>query len=278
MRLAFDAAGPDRGPAVVLLHGLSDCRESYRPVVAHLAGQGRRVLNVDLRGHGESPRADRYRAVDYAADVAELIAAADAAPAIVAGHSLGGLTASALASLAPDAVDALFMEDPPLYEGDDAIRAASPAASFFPVLVEQAREWQASGASVADVAEIVGQAPSPHGGTALERLGPERIEARSRALLTFDPATMEAAISGDIWAGYDPSAPMPCPVTVLQADPSVGGVFLPEHAEWYVDAVPHARIDLVAGLSHTIHGDPEGLPLYLAALDDFLAAVDAPSC
>ena len=272
MRLAFDAAGTERGPAVVLLHGLSDCRESYEPVVEHLVAQGRRVLNVDLRGHGGSDRADRYRAVDYATDVAELIEAEDAAPAIVVGHSLGGLTASALASLAPGAVGALFMEDPPLYEGDDEIRNSSPAASFFPVLVERARTWQAAGTPVAEVAEVVGAAPSPYGSTALERLGPERVAARARALLAFDPATMEAAIDGEVWTGYDPSAPMPCPVTVLQADPSVGGVFLPEHAEWFAAAVPHARIELVAGLSHAIHGDPEGLPLYLATLDEFLTS------
>jgi pimeloyl-ACP methyl ester carboxylesterase len=270
VRLDFDAGDPQTGPAVVLLHGLSDSRESYEPVVAHLRDRGTRVLNVDLRGHGWSPHADRYRAVDYAADVAELIAAEQAGPAIVVGHSLGGLTGSALATLASEAVAALFLEDPPLYEGDDEIRAASPAASFFPTFVAQARAWQAEGASEADVAEALGQAPSAYGVTMLERMGADRVAARARSVLAFDPATMEAAIAGDVWEGYDPSAPMPCPVTVLRADPAVGAVFLPQHAEWYMQAVPHARIEVAPGLAHAIHSDPVGLTPYLAALDEFL--------
>jgi pimeloyl-ACP methyl ester carboxylesterase len=273
MRLDFDASGPDTGPAVVLLHGLSDSRESYGPVVDHLRGQGARVLNADLRGHGRSPRSNRYRAVDYAADVAELIAAEEAGPAVVVGHSLGGLTGSALAALAPDAVAALFLEDPPLYEGDDEIRAASPAASFFPALVAQVRAWQAEGASEADVADALGQAPSAYGVTMLERMGADRVAARARSVLAFDPATMDAAIAGDVWVGYDPSAPMPCPVTILRADPAVGAVFLPDQAEWYERAVPHARIEVVPGLAHSIHADPVGLTPYLAALDEFLAAL-----
>jgi pimeloyl-ACP methyl ester carboxylesterase len=273
MRLDFDVAGPEHGPAVVLLHGLSDSRESYGPVVAHLRGSGARVINTDLRGHGWSGRADRYRAVDYAADVAELIASEQAGPAVVVGHSLGGLTGSALATLAPESVAGLFLEDPPLYEGDDDIRAASPAASFFPAFVEQARTWQAEGASEADVAEALGRVPSAYGVTMLERMGADRMAARARSVLAFDPATMEAAIVGDLWEGYDPSVPMPCPVTVLRADPAVGAVFLPEHAEWYVRAVPHARIEVVPGLAHSIHSDPIGLGPYLAALDEFLAAL-----
>ena len=274
MRLDFDTAGPDTGPAVILLHGLSDSRESYEPVVDHLRDRDARVLNVDLRGHGWSARADRYRAVDYAADVAELIDAEAAGPAIVVGHSLGGLTGSALATLAPGAVAALFLEDPPLYEGDDEIRAASPAASFFPAFVEQVRAWQAQGTSEAEVAEALGRAPSAYGVPMLERMGADRMAARARSVLAFDPATMEAAITGDVWEDYDPSAPMDCPVTVLRADPAVGAVFLPEQAEWYLQAVPDARIDIVPGLAHSIHSDPIGLAPYLAALDEFLTALD----
>jgi hypothetical protein len=107
----------------------------------------------------------------------------------------------------------------------------------------------------------------------LERMGADRMAARARSVLAFDPATMEAAIAGDIWEGYDPSMPVPCPVTVLRADPAVGAVFQPDQAEWYLQAVPHARIELVPGLAHSIHSDPVGLAPYLAALDEFLSSL-----
>ena len=229
------------------------------------------MYNVDLRGHGRSPHADSYRAVDYAADVAELVRAERAGrPVVVIGHSLGGLTGSALAVAAPELVAGLFLEDPPLFEGDDEIRAASPAAAFFPRLVAAIRAWQSAGADIDTVAEAIGLQPSPHG-TVLERLGPERVESRAEALLRFDPRAMDAAISGETWEGYDPVASMSCPVTLLRADPAVGAVFRPEDVGPFQAAVPQAEVIMVPGQAHGIHEDPEGREPYLDAIDRFLA-------
>src|SRR5258706_8844151 len=90
VEVAFDEEGPVDGRPLVLLHGLTDDRRSYAPVVEDLAARYR-LLTVDLRGHGESSHAPRYRAVDYAADIAELVRARVAGPAVVLGHSLRGL-------------------------------------------------------------------------------------------------------------------------------------------------------------------------------------------
>lgn len=274
MRLAFDRHGSGPGGPLVLLHGLSDNRRTYDALVGSLAEE-RTVLNADLRGHGESPHGDRYRAVDYAADVAELIEGELGRPAIIVGHSLGGLTASALAMSRPDLVTALFLEDPPLFEGDDAIRAASPAASFFPAFVAAIRAWQADGADRATVADALGAGPSPHGGTSAGRLGRERIERRAGGLLRFDPRAMDAAISGETWEGYDPMTTVRCPATVLRADPAVGAVFLPEHGTRLLEAVPHAEVLMIAGQAHGIHDDPEGSGPYREALERFLARLGA---
>jgi pimeloyl-ACP methyl ester carboxylesterase len=50
--IAFDDIGSG-DPAVVLLHGLFEDRTYYRAQAQHLAAR-HRVLNIDLRGHGES--------------------------------------------------------------------------------------------------------------------------------------------------------------------------------------------------------------------------------
>lgn len=273
VRLVFDSIGSAGGRPIVLLHGLSSDRRTYDGVVDHL-GRANRLVVADLRGHGDSPRGDSYRTPDYAADVAELIEAEVGGPAVVVGHSLGGLTASALAATRPELVTAIFLEDPPLFEGDAEVRAASPAAALFPPFVAAIRAWQADGAGEADVAEAVGGQPSPHGGTALDRLGREAMAARARSLLRFDPRAMDAAIDGSTWEGYDPLAPTACPVTVLRADPEVGAVFLPENGPTYQVAVPQAEVVLAPGQSHGIHDDPEGRPLYLEALERFLARLD----
>ena len=272
MRLVFDRSGPADGLPVVLLHGLSGSRRSYDDIVGHV-DPVRPVLNADLRGHGESPRADSYRAVDFAADVAELIRAECDGPAVVVGHSLGGLTGSVLAAAAPELVAGLFLEDPPLYEGDDEIRAASPAAAFFPQFVAAIRAWQAGAVDAEKVAAAIGLQPSPHGGTTLQRLGRQRIAARAMALLDFDPRAMDAAISGETWEGYDPSAAVRCPVTLLRADPAVGAVFRPDDEAPFRAAVPQAEVVMAPGQAHGIHDDPEGRALYLDALDRFLAGL-----
>jgi pimeloyl-ACP methyl ester carboxylesterase len=269
VELAFDEVGRLDGRPIVLLHGLTDDRRSYAPVVEDVAA-GCRVIAVDLRGHGESSRAPRYRAVDYAADVAELVRARVSGPAVVVGHSLGGLTAACLAGTNPELVSGLFLEDPPLFEGDAARRAASPAASRFPALVARLREMHNQRLGVDAFAKLVGATPSPYGGTVAERTSPERLRIRGDAVMRCDLATIEAAISGDAWIDYEPTAPISAPVTVLRADPDFGAVFLPDNATGFAAAVPQAKIILVAGIGHTIHGDRDGLPQYLSALHAFL--------
>lgn len=269
VELAFDEQGPVDGRPIVLLHGLTDDRRSYAPVVEDLAPRYR-LLAVDLRGHGESSHASRYRALDYAADVADLVRARVAGPAVIVGHSLGGLTAACLASTDADLVSGLFLEDPPLFEGDPERRAASPAASRFPALVAILRDMHDKRLGVDAFTELVGTSPSPYGGTMAERLSPARVRIRSDAMMRCDPATIEAAISGDAWIGYEPTAPLSPPVTVLQADPAFGAVFLPDNATSFAAAVPHAQIIFVSGVGHSMHGDRAGLAQYLAALHAFL--------
>jgi lipase len=269
VEIAFDEDGPVDGRPVVLLHGLTDDRRSYAPVVEDLAARYR-LLNVDLRGHGASSHAQRYRAVDYAADIADLVRARVTGPAVIVGHSLGGLTAAALAGTNAELVSGLFLEDPPLFEGDDERRAASPAASRFPALVAILRDMHGKRLGVDAFAELVAASPSPYGGTMGERLTPARVRVRGDAMMRCDPATIEAAISGDAWIGYEPTAPLAAPVTVLRADPAFGAVFGPDNATTFAAAVPHAQIIEVKGIGHSIHGDRAGLPEYLAALHAFL--------
>src|SRR5258706_3388832 len=109
VEVAFDEEGPVDGRPIVLLHGLTDDRRSYALVIEDLAARYR-LLIVDLRGHGESSHAPRYRAVDYAADIADLIRARVAGPAVMVGPSLGGLTAACLASTNAALVSGLFLE------------------------------------------------------------------------------------------------------------------------------------------------------------------------
>src|SRR5687767_13260797 len=75
---------------LVLLHGLYDSHRTWSRVVAQLA-ERRRVLVLDLPGHGLSERPDASYAIDwYAEIVAAWVDALDLRSIDLVGHSFGG--------------------------------------------------------------------------------------------------------------------------------------------------------------------------------------------
>ncbi len=105
VRLAADAFGDPDAPPVLMLHGGGQMRHAWRATAVALAQAGRRVVAVDLRGHGESSRPDppAYAVDDFAADVRGLVASIGTAP-IVIGASLGGIAGLLAVAEPPRAV------------------------------------------------------------------------------------------------------------------------------------------------------------------------------
>jgi non-heme chloroperoxidase len=102
LRLAASVGGPVEGQPVVLLQGGGQTRHAWRHAAADLARTGRRVISLDLRGHGDSdwsPEAD-YSFDGFAADLRTVLDTLDEPPALV-GASLGGLTALLVAGEEP---------------------------------------------------------------------------------------------------------------------------------------------------------------------------------
>ena len=94
------APGPE--PALVILHGITGSHASFLPLMPALA-QRAHVYALDLRGHNLSGRtAGAYQVPDYGRDVVAFLRTVVGRPAVVAGHSLGGLIAVWLAAQAPD--------------------------------------------------------------------------------------------------------------------------------------------------------------------------------
>lgn len=91
--LAVDDLGPLDAPVVILLHGGGQTRHSWSGAAKALADRGYRVINVDLRGHGESEwsEAGAYSLDDRVADLEAIVARLEQPFALV-GASLGGAT------------------------------------------------------------------------------------------------------------------------------------------------------------------------------------------
>jgi non-heme chloroperoxidase len=90
-QMAFDDEGSGR--PVVLIHGVSMSRRFFERNVAALAERFR-VINVDLRGHGESPAHEGGHTVaQYARDVRHLLDGLGLHDAVLVGWSMGSLVA-----------------------------------------------------------------------------------------------------------------------------------------------------------------------------------------
>ncbi len=81
----------------MLIHGLTDTRRVWDPLLASLAATFD-VVSVDLRGHGESFDRAPYDVVTLAGDVHEVVVNLALDSPLVVGHSLGGYIATAYAS------------------------------------------------------------------------------------------------------------------------------------------------------------------------------------
>jgi len=78
------------GPPLVLLHGLCDSHRTWLPVAAALA-RHRRVLMLDLAGHGESSRPDASYSLAWHADiVGAWLETLGLGEVDLVGHSYGG--------------------------------------------------------------------------------------------------------------------------------------------------------------------------------------------
>jgi len=118
------------GPLVLAAHGITSNHRSWGLVAEALGGEATLVA-PDLRGRGRSNELPGpYTVARHADDCAALLDHLGAADAVVAGHSMGGFVATALATRHPERVRAVVLVDggPPLaipagVDPDDALAA-----------------------------------------------------------------------------------------------------------------------------------------------------------
>ncbi len=112
--IAYDEEGDGR--PLVLVHGITESRRAWDPVMPFLVDTWR-VVRVDLRGHGESERRAPYDPMTLAADVAAVVAATGLEDPLLVGHSLGGVVVTAYGAAGFDARGIVDV-DQPLRLGD----------------------------------------------------------------------------------------------------------------------------------------------------------------
>jgi pimeloyl-ACP methyl ester carboxylesterase len=104
--LAATVAGDGTAGDVVLAHGWTNSRAVWAPVAHRLVRRGHRVVLYDQRGHGASTVGDDgFTIPRLGADLRAVLEALDVRGAVLAGHSMGGMTVQALATHHLDVLD-----------------------------------------------------------------------------------------------------------------------------------------------------------------------------
>lgn len=126
-QIRHPAAQPATSPPLVIAHGLYGSGRNWGVIARRLADH-REVVAVDMRNHGESPRAESQSYPDMASDLADVIHSLGA-PVDVLGHSMGGKAAMVLALTRPGLVRRLIVADiaPVAYAHDQTRNAQAMA-------------------------------------------------------------------------------------------------------------------------------------------------------
>ena len=98
---------------MVLVHGLGGSVQNWMLVAPQLAERGYRVSAVELAGFGATPLAGRESTLEINRGIVDrFIAKMDLGPAVLVGHSMGGLISMMQAGANPASVSHLVLLDP----------------------------------------------------------------------------------------------------------------------------------------------------------------------
>ncbi len=241
--LAHLAWGDASNPHVaVLLHGVGGGREGWRSTGSALAAAGWRVLAVDQPGYGLSSSITPFDLAGMAGAVQRLVEwaceRASAQPALLVGHSMGGMVAQELQATEPQCLRGLVL------------------ASTSPAFGSKAGDWQTqflqsrfapldAGVGMAGLAAQL--VPSMWGSTS-----PLATQRAAAELMAGVPeATYRAAVTALV--AFDRRAALPTiavPTLVITGEDDRTAA--PEVARRMADKIPGAELVIVPGTGHLL--------------------------
>ena len=274
-----DDGDPDK-PPVLVLHGITQSTATWSWLVPHLVDD-HRIVRLDFRGHGRSGRTPgQYTFAGYVADATAICEKVlGSQPAVVVGHSLGGGTAAALAQTRPELVRGVVLEDPaimaPPLPGERPSLEGNALLDGFRLMRESIPRLQESGISVADLANVLRNAPSTSGNATFGDVAhDDALVAMAEGMLQLDATVLDPVFDGTHAPVFDPHRELPVPGIVLAGDPSMPDTIVraAELANLTANS-PKIEQRVVTGAGHMIHDAKAHRQAVLDAVRDVLARV-----
>jgi len=268
------AEGPANGPPLVLLHGLGRRWQVFMPLIPPLSLRWH-ILALDFRGHGKSARVPHgYEGTQYSDDVTHFLRDRIGAPAVVFGHSLGGMVGMWVASHHPELVRALIL-------GDNMIVAERRPIPMYAQLFSGLRDLARKGGTLEEIAAGIGRielrvANSDRLVTINTLPGNDEAYLLSwaRCVAQADPDTWEMALDGSALEDWDGEAAVrriQCPTLLLQGARELGGLMTDSDVALAAQLLPHHVHVKFRNLGHALFiQQPEPV---LRAVTNFLESL-----
>ncbi|HEX7353771.1 MAG TPA: alpha/beta hydrolase [Mycobacteriales bacterium] len=241
--LFYEAFGSADSPVLLLVNGLgSQCINFQEPFCEKFVARGLRVVRFDNRDVGLSTHLDsgaRYTVDDMAADGFAVLDAVGAPGAHVAGWSMGGMIVQAMAIAGPKRVLSMtsVMSAPGPIAGERAPDVTAAFSTPPPTTREEAAERHLAGLrawgspACFDVDRITADAYA-----AFDRCPDGRGRQHQAMAIAASPSRTEALSA------------LTVPTLVIHGD--ADRLVPPENGRATADAIPGARLEIVAGMGH----------------------------
>jgi N-formylmaleamate deformylase len=239
INIHYHRTGGDK-PAMLLLHGITDYGLCWTRVALDLQDRCD-VIMTDARGHGGSDGvATGFSVPILAADAAGVIRALGLIRPVVFGHSMGAITAAALAAEYPELVSAIVLEEPPLRDS-----ITPPPADFMQALQAEFRSYRA----------MSPEERTARGAALNPGWDPLEVEPWAQAKTQVTSGLMAHLGSFDKYPWRETLQRIQCPGLLITGDPARGSIVTPEIAREAVELWPNGQVARIAGAGHNIHRD-----------------------
>jgi len=259
--------GPASGEPLVMLHGGAWCWQEYLSLIPSLSKRWH-IYALDLRGNGRSSWvAEHYRLEDFTEDTVEFLRQLKA-PAVLVGHSIGGVIALMAAARCPEKVKALIIEDIALTL-ENYKRIIDSSRDMFGLWLNLKKSAQSEKELSLALADRYKDYP---GVTSVW------ILFFARCLWQLDPTYFNALLYdfNGFTKGYDYKqilAKIKCPILFIRGEVRLGAVMTDDEISWLKQNFNNVQYAQINGVGHLLHLEDQGQTPVLTEMMAFLERI-----
>ena len=259
--------GSSSAEPLVMLHGGAWCWQEYLSLIPSLS-QTHHIYALDLRGNGRSGWvAGRYRLEDFTDDTVAFLGSLKA-PAVLLGHSIGGVIALMAAARCPEKVKALILEDPVLTL-ENYKRVVDASREMYGLWLDLKKSAPSEKELALALADRYQRYPG---------VTSQWILFFAGCLWQLDPTYFNPLLHDfdGFTKGYDYQqifSKLHGPILFIRGEPKLGAVMTDEEISWLKQNFSHVQIAEISGVGHLLHLQDQGQTPVLKEMRGFLERI-----